>query len=39
MELGEELPGGAQRVYVDPEYMIPDFSSFDKKKWKKYLPF
>lgn len=38
IEMGEELPGGAYRMYVDPENMIPDFSSFDKKK-KFHLPF
>jgi len=32
MQLDEILPGNAARVFIDPEAMIPDFSSFDKKK-------
>ena len=32
MQLDEILPGDAARVFIDPEDMIPDFSSFDKKR-------
>ena len=32
IEVGEDLGNGVVRASVDPQYMVPDFSSFDKKK-------